>query len=697
MNLFRKYIYKLKIYKKYLILFIIIYIKLNLILQFTYAKNKTKDINFFDIVEEIFLLDLQSEPIDILREKLWIFYNDPIELNINSLEQIKELAILTDEQIKSLIKHINEFGNLLEINELQVIPYFDINTIKLLRIFIKISKKNNLFKNPLKQIKNSYSLLRYKNTYQLKDNKKKILGKSDTILSKTKIKIPNKFKFGFEGKKFPGEAFVWDKKTNRYYFNSYSGSLEFENNGIFKSFVIGDYQFGCGQGLISSEGFSMNKVFDILYLVKNQKGLQSYQSSKKNSIFRGASTTIKFQDFDLNILYSYLKLDASIIEINDKYYVDSIPKAFIYKTDKDLEKKENLIEQVKGFSLIHKTNKNKIQTGFAFLYQTFDPPLAITKTRNDYDYILRGERNINFSCFGKYFFKNICFFSEAAISKSDKSSIKAKYESFGLILGSIIALNKKLDLGFSGRYYGPYFHSIRGNAFRQTSSEIRNEKGFFISAKLKPINNIHIETFIDIFSFPRAKYSISKPSNGYEVGSKLQYLINKKHLIEFKLKNKNKDRELKINNNKEKIIFKENIARSSIKYKWKITNNFNIKTEVSIVDRFFNNNNNFSFLIAQDLEYKFRILSFKGRLAIFKAGSSNQETIYSYESKPLYGPSIPKGYRNIGQKAYLLICYKPFKPFRLEFKYEVTRYNFKEEFKIFKLKHDLTLQLFYRF
>lgn len=666
---------------KYLYLFILLFI-LN---QEIFAQEKDK--TFSEIVEKIHARKLQSESLEVLQEKLWFAYNNPIDLNNISNKILRDLGILSENQIKFLFQHINEFGYLLSINELQIIPEFDEETIRLLKNFVKVIIKSKN-KPILEQTKNSYSLIRYKNN--LENNEKKNIGSNDTIFIKAKIQIPKKFKLGFTGNKKPGEKFIWDHKTNRYYFNSYSASIEFENIGFIKSIVLGDYRFGCGQGIISSDKFLKNKTRDILYIPKIQKGLTSFQATKKNTIFRGIASTLSYNNIEFSLLFSRLNRDASIESDADQLSANLASNDLIYNTKTNLLKKNNLLEHIAGFCFLHKI-KNTSETGFTFLHSIFDPPLTNKKNRNDYEYLLKGKNNSNFSCFGKYFIKNVCLFSEAAISISDKSNEYLDKDNFGIIIGSLIAINKKLDIGISARYYGPHFHSIRGNPIKQSSSEPRNEKAIFLTTKLKPVSNITIDSFLDAFWFPKEKYKISKPSEGIEFGSKIQFSPNKKHLIEMKFKNKNKDIE---QNN---MILRQNIFRSSIKYNWKINTKLKIKILFSANNHNLNQKSKLSVMTLQELQYKITKITLKGGTAFFNAGTKTEESLYVYESKPLYEAPIPVRYTNQGQKGYFLVCYKPYNPIRIEFKYEIIRYNDILKFDLYKYKNIFTLQLIFKY
>ena len=73
-------------------------------------------------------------------EQLRQFTQNKIELNHCTRQQLELLGLLTDIQINNLQAHIAKFGNLLSVLELQVVPGFDVATIKSIQPFVMVQK-----------------------------------------------------------------------------------------------------------------------------------------------------------------------------------------------------------------------------------------------------------------------------------------------------------------------------------------------------------------------------------------------------------------------------------------------------------------------------------------------------------------------------------------------------------------------------
>ena len=76
---------------------------------------------------------LESEEIDLTNviEQLNYYYDNPLNLNGATIEQLQDLSLLNDFQINDLILHQKLFGKLISIYELQSLKYWDLQTIQL--------------------------------------------------------------------------------------------------------------------------------------------------------------------------------------------------------------------------------------------------------------------------------------------------------------------------------------------------------------------------------------------------------------------------------------------------------------------------------------------------------------------------------------------------------------------------------------
>jgi len=115
----------------------------------------------------------QSENMDLTNiiEQLNFYYEHPINLNFTDGLELEDLGLLTSVQISDVVLHRKLFGKLISIYELQCLAYWDLETIELVRPFIKVDDKlDNLhitFKEALEQGKFE-TFLRYQPTMEKK-------------------------------------------------------------------------------------------------------------------------------------------------------------------------------------------------------------------------------------------------------------------------------------------------------------------------------------------------------------------------------------------------------------------------------------------------------------------------------------------------------------------------------------------------
>ena len=85
----------------------------------------------------------QSESIDLTNiiEHLNYFYEHPINLNETQGVELEDLGLLTTVQVTDLLRHRKLFGKLMTMYELQSLTFWDLETIELVRPFVRVDDK----------------------------------------------------------------------------------------------------------------------------------------------------------------------------------------------------------------------------------------------------------------------------------------------------------------------------------------------------------------------------------------------------------------------------------------------------------------------------------------------------------------------------------------------------------------------------
>ena len=206
-----------------------------------------KDDQLVSQVIEMIAEDLENENLDYstLFDELSYFYNQPIDLNKTSKDELEQLYFLTQLQIKNLLDHRENNGKLLSLYELQSVAGFDLTLINKLILFSQVKKDLNTpnirFAEVLKNGKHEF-LFRYHQVledqagFQPIDSQdlaaspnSRFLGSKPKLYSRYRFKYSNKVSVGFTAEKDQGEEFFTGSQPNG--IDLYSGQLFLQGFG----------------------------------------------------------------------------------------------------------------------------------------------------------------------------------------------------------------------------------------------------------------------------------------------------------------------------------------------------------------------------------------------------------------------------------------------------------------------------------
>jgi hypothetical protein len=101
------------------------------------AKEKS---DFATALNAVYEKQIDKVSYETLTGVLWEFYQHPIDLNNISRDELKQIHILSEEQLENSSYHLYKNGVLVSIYELQAIPGLDLTTIELLLPFVKVEE-----------------------------------------------------------------------------------------------------------------------------------------------------------------------------------------------------------------------------------------------------------------------------------------------------------------------------------------------------------------------------------------------------------------------------------------------------------------------------------------------------------------------------------------------------------------------------
>lgn len=614
-----------------------------------------------------------------LAGKLEDFRRNPINLNAATPDDLKELGLLNEFQIRNLTDYVKIYGRILSINEIRGIDGFDATTIEAISPYIvagDLPVKENFNIGKLVTYARHDLILRYQQLLEQQKGYKKTsdsiwnnspgshyLGDPLKLYARYRINSSRYFSAGFLAEKDAGEVFFnmdlpdsiqkYTGEKLRKGFDHYSGFINLKNIGIIESVIVGDYHIQIGQGLTLWSNMTMGKGGSAIQIYRHARGIMPVSSSDENRFFRGAAIEIRLPaNMKWSCFYSGKKYDANIVNPTDSLgqeeysFASSLLETGLHRTVNELLDKDNLHMTVTGSNLTFLGRRFK--AGITGLYTSLDKD--IRKEEQLYNqYAFKGSENFNAGADMSFLMKRFLFYTEFSGSKN---------MGLATLAGIIIKPSGIINLSVLYRDYQRNFQNFYSNAFGENSTNA-NEKGLYTGLFLTPSAKITINAYADHYRFPWLKYRVNGPSEGSEWFSSLNYTLSRSFNLQFTYRIKKKE----INASGENLYHA--ILGSMVKQNFRLQLAWNPDERWEFVNRvdFVKNRKQYSesddegYLFSQDIawkpDYKTAIHL---RYALFSTDTYD-ERIYSYEHDVLYGFSIP-GYYYGGSRSYLLVRYR---------------------------------------
>jgi Helix-hairpin-helix motif len=657
-----------------------------LILPSVFAQNpKRQEINLEQFIQQRVSLITEDINQEDLYESLFQLYQNPLDINRVSADELASLHILSAAQIKDFVAYRLENGSFLSLYELQAIPSFTQKTINEILPFIALP---NRFEIGKLQPANLFFIIRTDQTleeqkgysepeiYQGKPSQRYMGGKQ-RVYTRLKVQTAKNFSAGFTAEKDAGEQGID--------FISFHGQLQ--NRGAWRNIVVGDYQVQIGQGMLSSAGFVMGKGGEAVSTVRRGNvGVRPYSSSLEGGFYRGIAGTFVKKNIEITPFVSINKNDATLNKDDDEG-VSSILNNGYHRTESERNKKNQLFEQNYGLNTLfkHKTG----QIGLAGVYTKFDKTLERKPTYyNEFEF--QGNQNHIVSLHFSQFLANLNVFGEVARSKSGGTAT---------LIGAMLPVSKRLDFSVLIRNYDKNFHSFYGNAFGENSRVI-NERGAYFGLKYSIHKKLAFNAFVDFFRFPAPKYLVIEPSKGNDLMARLLYTPSK--ITSFTAQYFYENKEKNLPGIKPATQAKTHRSIAMINAEHAFNKVFSIQSRLQMNDfQYDSEAKSKGYMAMQDVGIDLKKWTFNARIAYFKTDDYDTR-IYTYERDVLYAVSFPAYYRK-GFRSYLVTRYDFAQDLSLYFR--IARTTLAKEYTTIgsgldlidgRIKTDIKLQLVWR-
>ncbi|MFT6828891.1 MAG: hypothetical protein ACJAZV_002185 [Roseivirga sp.] len=649
-----------------------------------FAQNST-EFNLESFIEELFNLQDTDANYEDLYESLFLLYQNPLNINLASTDELKSLYVLSNQQIVNLQNYIQERGKLLTLYELQLIEGFDFATLEKIRPFVRVNAKDAIADNRplLKRIleeRNNYLITRYergieqKRGYSPKENEtdNRYAGSADKLYMRYRVSKLGDFSIGITTEKDAGESMAWQPKSKNYLMDFWSFHFMLENQGKWRKMIIGDYQLQFGQGLLFGAGFSVGKGSETVNTADRVTlGIRPYSSVLESGFLRGAATTYSInKKLNVTAFASRLPQDASIQEgagADDfNQFFSSIQSSGLHRTATELANKRSVVETLFGTNLNLKPN-DRSEAGITLATNHFSTPILRSDDPHNL-FEFRGNTNLNLGLYGKYNWHQFSFFGESAISKSG---------GIGALGGFSTNLSPRIEFAMVFRNYAKDFHSIRGAAFAEGSRNI-NESGVYWGMKYTLNKKFYLTTYYDTYHFPWLRFRVDAPSGGKDYLIRFNYNPGGRTRIYFQFRKETKEVNAALDEMNDNLVLPGTKKQYLANLEFAANNQLSFKSRVQFSDYEINNQLTDGYAFIQDAVYHIKDFVFSARIALFDT-EGNENRQYAYERDVLYAFSIP-AYSGRGIRNYLLIQYQASR--KLEFWGRIARTTYYDRTEI---------------
>ncbi len=600
-------------------------------------------------------------------------------LNLNRADEIalRELMLLNDIQVMSLLQYRVDVGELVDLHELQAVPGFDLATIRRLLPYVTLGNaggESYTLGRLLREGDNEFFMrwarvLEPQKGYESATNGYQ--GDPNQLYVRYRRTLGTRMSFGITAEKDRGEEFFKGSNPNGFDFYSahfFLNNPEAGKGKILKSLAIGDYGVSFGQGLILFSGFGAGKSALVTTLKRNARTLRPYTSVNEANFMRGAAATLAFdKNWEFTALASLRKRDGNLVVQTDTSDVDSEFRELtsfdidgLHRTPSEIAD-ENAAEQFTvGGSLKYKMTNGHIAVNA--MYDQFDTPL--NRTQQPYNqFYFNGDRLLNTSVDYSFVWRNVNFFGETATS--DNGAVAT-------LNGLLVGVDKKVDLALLYRHFPRDYQALNADPFAETTGA-RNETGLYTGVVVRPAANWIISGFFDTWRHPWLTFTADAPSKGHEFRLRVTYFRKRRFEAFAEFRNEVKEINIPDVEAQTNQLIANQLFQARFQFNYQVSKALEWRSRVNIgfVDNEVNDLQQ-GFAIYQDFIYQpiASPISFSTRFALFDT-DGYAVRFYAYENNLLYTFSIPP-YYNRGMRFYLNCRYRLTRALALEGRYEQT-------------------------
>ncbi len=449
------------------------------------------------LIEEQMIEELEGvAEMNNLAEHMQNLIERPIKINSCSRGELKEMALLTDFQIESILDYRQKSGDILNASQLALLHGFDEKMVSVLKPFISFIGSGRVLNNSLYDTLSASSIFKRSDSQLwlrtvIKDVDFK--GHNESVLVKYKSVYENKLQIGFTLENDAGERF-FARGAPPVDFISFHAAAR--SMGKVNMLVIGDYTVRFGQGLSIWNSFSLRGVSTPMAFHKKGSTITPYTSSDESNFCRGAAVSLSFGRFDFNAFLSRNRLDATV---KGSEYT-SIANDGLHNSIGSIGRRKALRETIGGVNISCMSDNLKLGASFVTYGYNRDNGIAV-KEYNKYQMYngIWGNLAIDFYTI----IKGVKLFGEAAVDYGGSTAA---------LLGTVFNASDKLELGILLRNYSKSYIAPHAGAY-STISSVSNQRGFAFNGVYSVFQRWRVSFNLEGCCYPWKRFNINRSSS----------------------------------------------------------------------------------------------------------------------------------------------------------------------------------------
>lgn len=591
-----------------------------------------------------------------------------IDLNGQDLSVLQTSGLMTQVQVAALQQHRNRFGRLLAPEELQVIPGFEAEQVRIIRPYVYCGEPalDDGYRLPaLISSARQELLVRHRRVLQDREGfggdgrYPFYAGDPNQVFLRYRCHSGQLLSAGVTLEKDAGEQ--WLDRNNGGRVDFFSWHLFLRPHRLLKLVAVGDYQVQFGQGLVAWRGLSLGKGAEISAACRLPAGITPYSAAAESGFYRGLAVSLGRNAWQTDLWLSYNRLDASLFRsdsVSGSLLVGSISETGLHRTFSESLRRAALGSFVAGAHLQWK-KENLIVESTTVAQQLEHALWPGVDVYERFDASGRSFLHTGLAC--RYLQDNVNFYGETAIGREGLPSICG---------GLVMIPHPGWALNMHFRHFPAGYRSLQADAFRE-GSRTSNESGWLSGITWQPVRVIRFFAANDRYRFSWLRYTTSAPAIGNDWLFQCTYTPNRTTSCYVRLRTEARP----VDVDGERTAQVRTTEKINIRFnmEWSFKRSWEWQARVEWTRHRLESGEGRGALFFQEIRCKpmGKPWSFAVRMTIFNTDSYD-ERIYTYEQDMAGAFSLP-AMAGVGNRAYVLFRYRIAKDVDFWLRYSVSK------------------------